>query len=192
MDATTTVSAVELAGVLGLNRSRISALVTDGVLTRANRSAYPLFENVQKYIEFTKRKSPSNLDSEKLAAEVRIKTAKASILELEEQELRGKFHRAEDVEALTEDLIYAIRGALNALPGRCAMDVAELSSPAACADVIRKEVNGVLSELATYRYDPALYEERVRDRRKWEAKILSDEEEEESKKRGRPKKESDE
>lgn len=174
MDATTTVSAVELAGVLGLNRSRISALVTDGVLTRANRSAYPLFENVQKYIEFTKRKSPSNLDSDKLAAEVRIKTAKASILELEEQELRGKFHRAEDVEALTEDLVYSIRSALTTLPGRCAIDVAAMSNPSECADFIRNEVNGILNELAMYQYDPSRYEERVRERRKWEAQMLDD------------------
>lgn len=84
-------------------------------------------------------------------------------------------HRAEDVAALTEDLVYTIRGALNALPGRLAVDVAAVSTPAEASEVIRKEVSKVMRELAGYHYDPKKYEERVRERRDWSERDSDDE-----------------
>ena len=94
---------------------------------------------------------------------------KATIAKLEAEELKGKMHRSEDVAAMTTDLIYAIRGAMMALPGRLAVDVASANSPAEAAEIIRREVNKAMRELSNYRYDPKKYEERVRDRRAWEA-----------------------
>ena len=82
--------------------------------------------------------------------------------------MKGKMHRAEDVEAMTSDLVYAIRGALIALPGRLAVDVAAVESPAEASEIIRKEVYKVMRELANYRYDPQKYEELVRERRDWD------------------------
>ena len=68
---------------------------------------------------------------------------------------------------MTEDLVYTIRGALNALPGRLAVDTAAAATPAEASEVIRKEVGKVMRELAAYHYDPKKYEERVRERRDW-------------------------
>ena len=83
-------------------------------------------------------------------------------------ELQGKMHRSEDVAAMTEDLIYTIRGSLMALPGRLAVDVTAVQTAAEAADIIRTEVFMLMQELSQYRYDPQKYEERVRDRMKWE------------------------
>ena len=69
---------------------------------------------------------------------------------------------------MTTDLIYAIRGAMMARPGRFAVDVAASQSPAEAAEIIRREVNKAMRELSNYRYDPKKYEERVRKRRAWE------------------------
>ena len=77
-------------------------------------------------------------------------------------------HRSEDVAAMTEDLIYTIRGSLMALPGRLAVDVTAVQTAAEAADIIRTEVFMLMQELSQYRYDPQKYEERVRDRMKWE------------------------
>ena len=41
--------------------------------------------------------------------------------------------------------------------------------PAEAAEIIRREVNKAMRELSNYRYDPKKYEERVRERRAWEA-----------------------
>ena len=105
----------------------------------------------------------------KSAAEVTMKVARAQIAKAEADELQGKMHRSEDVAAMTTDLMYAIRGAMMALPGRLAVDVAAAQSPAEAAEIIRREVNKAMRELSNYRYDPKKYEERVRERRAWEA-----------------------
>ena len=102
-------------------------------------------------------------------ADVTLKASKAQIAKMEADELRGKMHRSEDVAAMTEDLIHTIRGSLMALPGRLAVDVAATATPAETAEIIRKEVHALMRELANYQYDPEKYEERVRERRKWEA-----------------------
>lgn len=85
-------------------------------------------------------------------------------------------HRSEDVAAMTAELIYTIRGALMALPSRVAINAAALSDPAEVAEYMRGEVNQIAEEIATFRYDPAKYEARVRERRAWDEKLTNDDE----------------
>ena len=49
---------------------------------------------------------------------MQFRAGRAKKMKLEVQELEGKMHRSEDVKAMTDDLIYAVRSALNAMPGR--------------------------------------------------------------------------
>ena len=53
----------------------------------------------------------------------------------------------------------------------CKRDKITLYSPQSSqvAEIIRREVNKAMRELSNYRYDPKKYEERVRERRAWEA-----------------------
>lgn len=178
IDQETTVSASELAVVLGITRSRVSKLSTDRVLTR-NSNRYPLAENVQRYLKY--KLTDINPD-DKMAVDIRksradaiYKENKAEIMRLEAEELKGKMHRSEDVEAMTSDLIYNMRSVMIALPGRLALDVAEVSNPAECAQIIRREIFSAMATLSEYKYDPQKYAERVRDRRKWEAVMLAEE-----------------
>lgn len=176
----TEVSIAEIAGALGITARYVRQLTEDGTLTRTGRGKYPLFENVQNYIRYKSQgdldEEEAALDKRKLAAEVRLKNAKAKMAQMEAQELEGKMHRSEDVAAMTEDLIFEIRGALMALPGRLAVDVSACGSAAEAADVIRREVNLVMGELAGYQYDPQKYSERVRERMKWDTEALDNEE----------------
>ena len=182
IDQTTTVTSGELAIILGVTRSWISKLTSDKVLIRTNikgTNYYPLAESVQRYIEY---KSTSVNPDDKMAVDMRkakadavYKENKAEIMRLEAEELKGKMHRSEDVEAMTSDLIYNMRSVMIALPGRLALDVAEVSNPAECAQIIRREIFSAMATLSEYRYDPAKYAERVRDRRKWEAVMLAEE-----------------
>jgi len=166
--AKTEVSGTELAAVLGVTGRRVQQLAQDGII-ESNKGKYLLADAVQKYIEYrTKEKVLTAAEKEKLDADVSIKKAKAIVSVLEAKELQGKMHRSEDVAAMTEDLIYTIRSMLVALPGRLAVDVAAVSTPAEAAEVVRKEVYKVMEELSNYRYDAKKYEERVRERRKWD------------------------
>lgn len=177
IDADTLVSTTELACVLGVTGRRIRQMVEDGQLAKESQGRFKLCDAVRQYIEFRDRqkKDDDALDMEKLEEEVRLKRAKATMAQLEVEELQGKMHRSEDVAAMTEDLIYAIRGALLALPGRLAMDVAAVNTPAEAAQLIRKELFTVMDDLANYKYDPAKYEERVRERLNWETEHGPDE-----------------
>ena len=170
----------DLANLFGLTGQWINQLTRDGVIKRRDTPAgkrYNVVESVRAYTQYLRDKAanradrgiPEDKELEKFDAEVRIKRAKAESAELEAQEVQGIMHRSEDVAAMTEDLIYTIRGSLMALPGRLAVDVVSAQTAAEAADIIRAEVFKVMQELSQYRYDPQKYEERVRDRMKWES-----------------------
>jgi len=168
----TEVSASALACVLGITGRNIRQLVEDGQLEKSD-GRFLLCDSVQRYVAFKSRKEKDDeeqrLDKARRTAEVTLRASKAQIAKMEADELRGKMHRSEDVAAMTEDLIYTVRGSLMALPGRLAVDVAAAATPAEAAEIIRKEVHALMRELANYEYDPEKYEERVRERRNWEA-----------------------
>ena len=173
----TAVSPAELAAVLRLSGRRVRQLTEDGVLRKNGSGQYALIENVQLWhLSATAQpvdEEDIKLEKARRKSDVQIKASKAMIAKLEAEELRGTMHRAEDVAAITEDLVYTMRGALMALPGRLAVDVAACSTPAEASEVIRKEVHKIIRELAEFHYDPKKYEERVRERRSW---ALDDEE----------------
>lgn len=174
----TTVSTKELAVVLSLTVRRIQQLVQDGTFDPVSRGKYSLSDCVERYIRSITKSKGSELDEQREDAEVRIKKSKAIIASLEAKELQGKMHRSEDVAAMTEDLIYTIRSMLLALPGRLAVDVADVDTAAEAAEIIRKEIFTVMQELTNYRYDPEKYEARVRERRNWEIENPPDDDEE--------------
>jgi hypothetical protein len=165
----TTVSTKELAIVLNLSTRRIQQLVQDGIFEAVEKGKYGLAKSVSRYINLI-TKEQSEADKQRDEAEINIKKAKAIVAVMEAKELQGKMHRSEDVAAMTEDLVYTVRGMLLALPGRLAVDTAAASSPPEAAEIIRAEVYKVMEELSHYRYDPKKYEERVRERRKWDTK----------------------
>lgn len=168
-----------ICSATGNSNQWVGQLVSQGTLHKRSTPHGNLFEfgeAMRAYCSMLKaRAGPEKSEQEikreeaKSAAEVTMKVARAQIAKAEADELQGKMHRSEDVAAMTTDLIYAIRGAMMALPGRLAVDVAAAQSPAEAAEIIRREVNKAMRELSDYRYDPKKYEERVRERRAWEA-----------------------
>ena len=172
-----------LSWTLGISRARVSQLESDGVIFReetGHGNLYNLADSVQAYID----KKNQDADEEGLKArrskeraEANLKSVKAQIAKMELDELKGKFHRSEDIQTLTEDFLYEIRGMIMSMPGQLATDVAASDSPAECAAIIRTVVNRLLLDMTKYRYDPSKYEERVRERRNWES--LEDEDDDE-------------
>ncbi len=167
----TEVSTSELACVLGITGRYVRQLAEDGRLEKTGQGRFVLADAVQRYIAGLSRETISaeeaKLEKAKRQSEATLKISKAEIARLEMKELQGKMHRSEDVAAMTEDLIYTIRSALMALPGRLAVDVCSAQSPAEASEIVRKEVSLIMQELSGYRYDPKKYEDRVRERRSW-------------------------
>ena len=172
-----------LANLFDITAQWVGELTKNGILRKHDTEVGPRYnvvEATRAYVKYLREKAAGRGDkdddvvekeTQKLAAEVRIKEAKAKYAELELQELQGQMHRSEDVEAMTADLIYTIRGSLLALPGRLAVDVTTVRTPAEAAEVIRKEIALLMQELSQYQYDPKKYEERVRKRLDWDTDI---------------------
>lgn len=174
----TIVTPAVMAATLRLSGRRVRQLTEDGVLRKNGEGGYKLIENIHLWHNSSSvqaNEEDRKIERARRASEAKMKASKAKVAALEAEELEGKMHRAEDVCAMTEDLIYTIRGALIALPGRLAVDVVACTTAAEASDVIRKEVHKVMRELANYRYDPRVYEERVRERMDWSERDDDDE-----------------
>ena len=172
----------EIAVLFKLTTRRIQQLTQDGVLvthqvTEAGKKVkrYEFTETIQNYIQYlsdkaagkAKNTSTEEKEEAKLQAEVDMKTAKAKIIQLNLEELEGRLHAAEDVEAMTTDLVLNVRSALLSIPGQVAVDVAQISDPAEVSDIISETINNILKDLSTYRYNPDEYRRRVRERQGW-------------------------
>lgn len=162
-----------LADVLGLSRARISQLRKDGIIEGDGHPLkYDLGQSVQSYIAYVRESSkrPSedaDAEKRKLVADAEYREIRAREAEIRLGELEGRMHSAEDVEAATTELVYAVRDALLALPGRVGVSVVGKTA-AEAADVVRGECSRILGELAGFRYDPATYAKMVRERRGWQ------------------------
>lgn len=165
-----------IAQIFGVSTRRVEQLKSEGIIKGQGKpTKYDLFPTIRDYIKYLsdkangreKKEADAQIETEKLTAEKRIKTAKAEMAELELQELKGELHRASDVEAITTDHVLYMRSMLMAMPGKLAVDVATMSSAAECAERIKQEVYTVLNNLADYRYDPDEYKRRVRERNGW-------------------------
>lgn len=166
----------------GKTKQWIGQLTNQGVLERVQTEQGQLYnagDTVNAYLESIADKvENSETEQEKKKAEMSLKKSKAAIAAMEVLELKGKMHRSEDVADMTEDLVYAIRNSLLALPGRLAVDLAEMSEPAEISNCIRNEIYKIMDELSRYEYNPAKYEERVRERLKYDARPAGDDSEE--------------
>lgn len=175
-----------IAKLFDLDVRRVQQLAKEGILPAASQRPYKfdLLPTVKAYIRYLRDRANGKeaktadtvkAEADKLRAEADLKQSKAKIAELQLKELEGKMHRSEDVESLTNDLVYTARSMIMALPGRLAMDVVQAGSANEASALIRTECYKILDELAGYQYDPEAYRRRVRDREGW-SDALADEE----------------
>ena len=166
----------KLASWLDLTDNRMRQLEDEGYLTSKTESGkkkFELKESVRIYIEYLKRHKENPMlevmddEARKLKAEADLKEAKAAIEQMKKAELEATMHRSDDVEAITTDLVMAVRAELLALPGMLAVDVASAQSASEAAGFIKKAVNEILNSLKDYSYNPEEYKKMVREREKW-------------------------
>lgn len=166
-----------IAKIFGISTRRVEQLKTEGVIQGQGKpTKYDLLPTIQAYIKYLsdkaygreKKQTDAQLETAKLEAEKRIKTAKAEMAELELKELQGKMHRAEDVEAIVTDHVFFLRSMLMAMPGKLAVDLAGTHTAAEQADRVKQEIYYILENLSGYRYDPEEYKKRVMERQGWD------------------------
>ncbi len=166
-----------IAKIFGISTRRVEQLKTEGIIKGQGKpTKYDLLPTIQAYIRYLsdkangreKRQTLAELEEAKLRAEVNLKEAKASAAQMELKELQGKMHRAEDVEAITTDHVLYFRSMLMAMPGKLAVDLANLQTAAETSERVKQECCFILESLADYKYDPEEYKKRVMERQGWE------------------------
>lgn len=168
-----------IARLFNKSARRIQQLTQDGILPTIETPEgrrYDLLPTIKRYIayldELASNKQPQSMQAKqekKMDAEIKYKEAKAGKAKLELDELKGKLHRSEDIEKLTNELVYAVRSMLLAMPGRVAMDLAAINTAPEVSNYMAKHVAGLLDELATHEYNPDAYRQLVRERAGWES-----------------------
>lgn len=179
-----TASSSDLAEAFGVTPRQIQRLASEGKLTnhgKDNGYRFYWIEAVREFLAFKdkeqeeKTEDAKAVDARKAKADADYKEAKAAQEQLELAELEGRMHNADDVQDAFEQLVYAVRSAILAVPGRAALDVVHASSSAEAAEIIRNEVNEALASLADFQYDPQFFADRVRERKGWADADKSDE-----------------
>ena len=163
------VSSSVIAEQLGISRRTVTRLATSGVLTsEKDDRGHFIFDPAVAAEEYEAYIGGSDDDGvdwnvENKKADTRNKTIKGDMLQLELDEMKGRYHRSEFVEDAINDLVFAVRSHIIALPGKLGPAVAGISDVALCVDAIKRECNAVLEDLARYEYNPEHFRERLRD-----------------------------
>lgn len=169
--------AAVIARLYGSDVRRIQQLNSAGIIKGQGRPAmYDLLPTIQALFEYQRKliqgkektAATAELEERKLRAEAEIKESKSAIVKMEQDELVGKLHRAEDVEAITTDHVLFLRSMLMAMPGKLAVDLGGTHTAAEQAERVKAEVYFILDQLTNYKYDPEEYKKRVMERQGWE------------------------
>ncbi len=165
------VKTADIVAATGKTTSWIRDITARGIIKETKTKHGHLYDFVQTMRAYcssleARRSDDDTADVElkKKKAEAKLKESKAAIADMQAKEFQGKMHRSEDVQKMTADLLYFVRGGLMALAGRCANDCAASPEPAVVQKIIDREVREILKDLSEYKYDPKRYDELVRQR----------------------------
>ena len=176
-------SSQAIAKIFGVTTRRVEQLKAEGIIQGQGKpTKYDVLPTIRAYIKYLsdkaygreEKRSKAETEEQKLQAEADLKRHKAKIAEMQVKELEGKMHRSEDVEAMTNDLVYTIRSMILALPGRLAIDVMQAKTANEASAIIRAECYKVLEELSEYKYDQEEYQRRAREREGWGEPLEND------------------
>ena len=163
-----------IAKMFGVTTRQIQKLAKAGTIPAAATDPYQfdLLPTIQTYIRWLQervdarqRKSDAALAAEYkiLRADANLKQNKAKLAAMRAKQLEEKMHRAEDVAAMTDDLLLVSREKIEALPDIIGPKVIEAANAAEASAIIQAECWRVLNELAAYKYEPEAYEQRRKD-----------------------------
>ena len=176
------VKTADICSMLGVSNQWVGQLTSQGTLNKMQTDHGKLFnltDSIRAYMDsqndkIKKTAEEKKMDKARATAEVKLKVAKATVAELQAQELRGKMHRSEDVQVFTQELIDTVKNALLSLPGRLAVEVSLCDTAEECSALIQEAIRDVLNELSEYDYDPEKYEAMVRERQNLDEKAEED------------------
>jgi len=152
-------SAETLAAVLDLSVRHVRRLTSDGVLKVVRRNGkhprYRLADSVQRYLKHQKDYITSGLsrpDEAYQAARTERMRALAKIGQMRVDEMRGRLHRAEDIEFCLTNMLTHMRQRMLAIPSRVSRLLVGLTDFQKIYTTIDDEIRGGLTQLSVANY----------------------------------------
>ncbi|MFZ9066269.1 MAG: hypothetical protein ACO23R_02735 [bacterium] len=143
-----------MANILGLKAPAVSQLQTDGVFQPVSRGRYDIFDVIQKYVQYLRKKSDARSSGSGSAdfheEKARLTKAQADMAEMEAEEMSGSMVRVEEVLRVWQEILMAMKGKLLSVPSKAATLVADEDNPAQCKEILELMVREALNELSEY------------------------------------------
>lgn len=162
-----TVTREQLAKLFDITERHVNRLTLEGVLARAKddngatiRGRFPLLDNVRAYCKYLR--TQARLDDASESKYVMLRNQRMACMgeeaALRLAVLKGKLHRAEDVEFVMTTRDSAIRARLLAMPSRVTRLLVGKTDPNEIRAILNAELFAILEELEAY--DPRTFNER--------------------------------
>ncbi|MDE1170912.1 MAG: hypothetical protein PW734_06865 [Verrucomicrobium sp.] len=150
-----TVPVTSLAKLFELTEIRVQQLAKEGIVRKAKRGEYELYESIKGYIRYLRRlaagksgegEGGNGYDTQR----TRLYKARADTQEIIAARMSGTVHDAEVVAAVMNDMVARSRAKLLSIPTVCAPKVADISDPNQILDILKDAVHEALEELSDY------------------------------------------
>lgn len=151
------VAAKVLSKIIGVSERRIRQLAEEGILTKAASGRYNLQESLHGYILSLRVANDASRVQTELEDELDLDTEKAlhervrrHISELKYALMKGKVHKAEDVEEVMINMLTNFKTKLSNLPSKLTPLLVDRADKGYILDLLTKEFYEVLEELSNY------------------------------------------
>lgn len=155
-----------LSKLIGLSTRRIQQLRQDGGFVTEETTMgkrYVLLASLVGFIKYLlKNQDTADIVQETKKADLRLKKAKAKVVENELRILEGASHQAEHVRQMFSYMITETKSALKGLPGRCAVSCSGVT-PTEASEILKNEVHSILDRMCHLDYDPQKFSEMVKE-----------------------------
>ena len=141
------ITAVDLARVLGFNRSRVTQLETSGIIHRNQNAKYLLCESVYNYISSIKKKKSVGADADYEKARARKMEAQADLQEMAVKKKRGELVEIQSVVDTVKSEYATTRQKIFAIPNKLARDIVHCESAKQAQGMMLEAINEALSGL---------------------------------------------
>ncbi len=150
-----TVSVGVMANIFSLSERRVRQMAEEGIVVRAAKGRYRLVESLKNYMLALKL-AAEGMNAENPDGEININEEKAlhervkrHISEMKYRVMKGKLHKAENVERVMTDMLASFKTRLLNIPSKVAPSL-ENRKTAYIKDRLSKEISEVLNELKDY------------------------------------------
>ena len=143
-------TAEKLADYLDLTERRIRQLRDMKILAERSKGLYEPFENIKSYIEYISGEKGAEGTLSLTQEKARLYAIKRQREELEFDEMRGMYHKTEEIETIVSSILLNFRAKLLSIPTAMAKTLADMNDPAdvdAALDIQMREALEELSDL---------------------------------------------